>query len=161
MQTKTWAEVLQRLLDENVLLEDEKGIIQIHPQYYQLLNKTIPGSTSGQNRSRAEKLTKAYIELWPKKIMSGGRPVRQGPTTIAKKLLVFMNKHPKVTDEQILNAASRYVATKIKDGWQMCVCSDYFISKNDTSQLETYIMDPELGSKDFAKKTVNLTQKLL
>jgi hypothetical protein len=80
MQTKTWAEVLQRLLDEKVLFENENGIISIHPTYYRELGKPIPGLHSGHNKARAEALAKQYIELWPKKIMSGGRPVRQGLT---------------------------------------------------------------------------------
>lgn len=144
---KTWGEVLQRLLDEDVLIEDNIGVIQIHPTYYAALGRTLPGAVN-PNKTRAEKLAQSYIDLWPKKIMSGGRPIRQGPTAITKKLNGFMNKNPKITDEQILDATRRYVNMKQKDNWEFATCSDYFISKGNTSLLESYVFQPELGSKD-------------
>lgn len=159
---KSWAEVLQRLLDEKILLEDEKGIIQIDPHYYAELGKHIPGAVN-PNKERAVKLAQPYIDLWPKKIMSGGRPIRQGPTVITKKLNVFMNKHPKVKDAEILNATTRYTAWKKNNNWEYASCSDYFISKGDTSLLEAYLADPELGSKDVGAKgsSNSLTQKFI
>lgn len=156
----TWGEVLTRLLQEKVLLEDERGIIQINPKYYAELGKSIPG-TVNSNKERAAKLAQSYIDLWPKKIMSGGRPIRQGLTAITKKLNVFMNKHSKVTDAEIINATSRYVATKKKYDWNYATCSDYFIMKNDTSLLEAYLSDPQLGSQDVGQKAPSLNQRMI
>lgn len=145
---KTWPEVLQKLLEMGVLLEDEKGIIQIAPIYYAELGRPLPG-TVNPNKERAAKLAQSYIDLWPKKLLTGGRPIRQGPGAVIKKLNAFMNKHPKVTDVQIMDATKRYVNTKKKDNWEFATCSDYFISKGDTSQLEAYISQPEMGSSEF------------
>jgi len=158
----TWTEVVQKLLLEGILIEDPStGIIQISPEYYLKLNKHIPGTVKTQIPG-IDDLVKKYIDLWPKKILSGGRPVRQGPTPITKKLTVFIKKHPKVTFEQILNATSRYLATmKVKD-WNYMTCSDYFISKNETSVLESYLEDSDLGKKEVSETPkVSLNQRFI
>ena len=144
-----WKDVILQLLEKKILLEADNGIIQISPEYYTQIGKSLPGTTASRNKDRANKLAVAYLCHWPKKIMSGGRPVRQGQTSIAKKLLIFMNKHPEITYDQILKATVRYTNLKTKDNWEFAVCSDYFILKNDSSQLEAYIQDTSLGSTEL------------
>lgn len=143
-----WKQVISTMLEKKILLEADNGIIQISPEYYKHLGKSIPGLTANKNKERAGKLTVLYLNLWPKKILSGGRPIRQGLTSVSKKMLIFMNKHPEVTDQQILEATTRYVNLKAKDNWEFAVCSDYFILKNEVSQLEAYIQDTSIGSED-------------
>lgn len=162
LKTKTWSEVLSRLLEESVLIEDQStGIIQIHPTYYYQLGKPIPGSVN-KNKERAKTLATIYQNLWPKKILSGNRPVRQGLITITKKLNVFLNKHSQVTDAQIIEATNRYINKCKSNNWAYAVCSDYFISKNDSSQLEAFIEDKDLNSKDsLSKEDKSLTQRFV
>jgi hypothetical protein len=142
------------MLEKKILLEADNGIIQISPEYYKNLGKPLPGTTVSKNKNRANELAKLYIAKWPKKILSGGRPVRQGLTSVSKKMLIFMNKHPEVTDQQILDATQRYVNLKVRDNWVYATCSDYFILKNDSSQLEAYIQDTSLGSKESTPNSI-------
>lgn len=162
MSELTWTEVLKKLLEKNILIEDPStGIIQIQPEYYLKLNKNIPGTVKTQIPG-IDLLVKQYIDLWPKKILSGGRPVRQGPTPITKKLTVFIKKHPKVTFEQILNATNRYLATMKSKDWAYMTCSDYFISKNESSVLESYLEDKDLGNKEISETPkVSLNQRFI
>lgn len=135
------------LLNQGVLVEDgSTKIIQIHPHLYKEINKPIPGSIK-MNTVRAKELAPAYIEIWPKGISSGGRSVRQGPVAITKKLAVYINKHIDHTNEQILDAAQRYVNFMQTKQYDYMTCSDYFIEKSQNSLLESYICNPELNAK--------------
>jgi hypothetical protein len=151
---------VQVLLNTQVLVEDPvTGIIQLNGQLYTYLGKNAPATTS-TNHQRAKVLAPLYQKLWPEKIMSGGRPVRQGPMSLTKKLTVFLNKNPKVTEQQILDATERYIATKKKENYAFMACSDYFIDKNGNSLLESYITNPNLGAK-FKENTQAINQRFV
>lgn len=133
---------LALLLQHRFLIEDpETGVIQLDPSGYQLLNKPIPATFNNATfKARVDKLIKSYLEIWPAKIMSGNRLVRQGPGAIRKKLSVFLKKYPKYTDDQILAATKKYVDKLRQNNFNYVICSDYFIEKNGVSQLESYII---------------------
>ncbi len=140
---------IQELLDTSILIEDPvSGAIQLNTDMYTHLGKNAPAST-GMNHQRAKALAVVYQKLWPSGITSGGRPVRQGPLALTKKLTVYLNKHPKTTEQEILSAAERYLGTKKKENYSFITCSDYFIEKGGSSLLEAYITNPELGSKNL------------
>lgn len=144
------------LLKLEALIEDPiTGAIQLNTDLYTHIGKEPP-ATTGINAQRAKALAVVYQKLWPPKILSGGRPIRQGPLALTKKLTVFMNKHPKVTDAEILNATERYLAMKAKDQFKFVVSSDYFIEKSGGSLLESFITNPEAGAKEMeVKKSLN------
>lgn len=138
---------IYKLLDMKALMPDsETGIIQIDPNLYQELGQPIPGTLKNANKRRAKALAPAYISIWPKGVSSGNRSVRQGPVAITKKLTVYINKHPEHTDNQILNAAQRYVNYMQTKNYDFMTCSDYFIEKSQNSLLESYVCDPELNA---------------
>ncbi len=140
---------VHHLLQVQALIEDPTtGVITLHPEVYNMIGKTPP-ATPSQKIQRVRALVVEYIKLWPTKLASGGRPIRQGPVALTKKLHAFLSKHPKVTDAEILNATGRYLAAKKKDGYQYISCSDYFIDKSGNSILESYLVNPDLGSKDL------------
>jgi len=150
------ADQIRALALLSVLVEDPtSGLIQLNPEMYIHIGRATPTNPSN-NAQRAKSLVGPYQKLWPAKIASGGRPIRQGPVALIKKLTVFLNKHPKVTEQQILDATTRYIAMKAKENYNYMVCSDYFIEKGSTSVLESYITNPELGSKALeSAKAIN------
>jgi len=140
---------IQVLLNTDALIEDPvTGLIHLNKDLYYPLGKNAP-SSPGAIAQRAKALAVVYQKLWPAKIVSGGRPVKQGPMSLTKKLTTYLNKHPKTTDAQILDATKRYLATKQKENYAYISCSDYFIEKNGNSLLESYITNPDLGSKEL------------
>jgi hypothetical protein len=136
---------LALLLQSNTLLEDsETGIIQLSPDAYDLLGKSTPNVFNQKaHRERIEKLVKDYLSLWPAKIMSGNRLIKQGPGAIRKKLTTFLRKYPKYTDEEILAATQQYIKKLRQSNFQYMISSDYFIEKDGVSQLEAYIIAME------------------
>lgn len=150
------ADQIRALALLSVLVEDPtSGLIQLNPDMYVHIGRNTPTSPSN-NAQRAKSLVNAYQKLWPAKVASGGRPIKQGPVALIKKLTVFLNKHPKVTEQQILDATTRYIAMKAKENYHYMVCSDYFIEKSGSSVLESYITNPELGSKALeTSKSIN------
>jgi len=143
------------------------GLIELDQALYAHLGLPAPTTSTQKakiNLARAKTLAPIYQKLWPAKILSGGRPVRQGPGAITKKLVIFMNKYSKVTDDEILDATKRYIATKAKDNYSFISCSDYFIDKNGNSLLEAFITNPDLGAKEVNQqqtKTGNLNQRFV
>lgn len=140
---------IEILLNEGFLIENPtSGAIELHADMYTYMGKHVP-YMGNRFHERAKELAEKYQKLWPSGVMSGGRPLRQGPATLTKKLVTFMRKHPKITDLEILSATERYVATKKKENYNFAACSDYFIEKNGSSLLEAYVANPELGSKSL------------
>lgn len=84
-----------------------------------------------------EKLLIAYRDLWPAKVKTGNRSVRQSLNTLKKKLQPFVNRRKDIPFETILDATSIYVAQCKRKGYEFMICSDYFIIKNGSSELES------------------------
>lgn len=133
---------IRDLIECAILIEDpQTGVIHLDPLGYTLLQKPIPQSfNQAAFKARVEKLVKDYLAVWPPKVMSGNRLVRQGPGAIRKKLTVFLKKFPKFTDDQIITATKKYVDKLRQSNYNYMVCSDYFLEKNGVSQLESYIV---------------------
>jgi len=152
---------IEILLNEGFLTEDPvNGTVQMHPEMYTYMGKHSPFTLGNRPKQRAEKLVTAYQKIWPAGVSSGGRPVRQGPSALTKKLTVYLGKHPKTTDAEILSAAERYVATKKKENYSFITCSDYFIEKGGSSVLEAYISNPNLGA-DKLEPTKAINQRFV
>ena len=130
------------LLEAAILIEDpDTGIIQLTPEGYAVLHKPLPKVFDQKAaRERLEKLVKDYLEIWPPKIMSGNRLVKQGPGAIRSKFTTFLRKYPKFTDAEILEVTRLYVDKLKRKNYEFMTCSDYFIEKDRVSQLESYII---------------------
>jgi hypothetical protein len=129
------------LLQCAFLIEDSKTkVISLAPEVYLMIGREIPSNLKSTFLDkRVDELCEKYRALWPAKIQSGSRPVKQGPSAIKAKLKSFLKKNPQYKDEQILAAAAAYVAKMKQKNYEFMICSDYFIEKDKASQLEVYI----------------------
>jgi len=84
-----------------------------------------------------------WRELFPKGVKSGGRPVRGDKQGVLKKMKGFCKKYPNYKKKDIIDATKLYVFEKSRDRYNYMQCADYFIDKNNTSLLASFIEDLE------------------
>jgi hypothetical protein len=162
------------LLEAGYLLLDQKtGVIQLSDPAYALVGQPPPKHENLQSLTlvevkqirkrvrkaksddtRLEQLIVDYLSLWPEKVMSGGRLVKQGPAAIRKKFAPFLKRHPEFTDTQILNAATKYISKAKQVNYGYMTCSDYFIEKNGASQLEAAILALQASITSPERKSI-------
>jgi hypothetical protein len=80
-------------------------------------------------------LTKNYLELFPKKVVVGGYPVR---SSFNEELVKKMNKFVKsygYTEEEIITATKHYVEEKKKTNYEFMKLAKYFIEKQGQGSM--------------------------
>jgi len=122
----TRQEVISQFLKEKILIY-EQGKIILAPKHYPKTSKI------DQN---FEKLLLDYTDLWPKKIKTGNRTVRRSANSLRRKMKAFIRLRPDITAEEILTVTEIYVKGAKQQGYEFMICADYYISKNNSSELE-------------------------
>lgn len=94
-----------------------------------------------------------WRDLFPKGVKSGGRPVRGDKQGVIKKMKGFCKKYPQFKKKDIFDATKLYVFEKSRDRYNYMQCADYFIDKNNTSLLASFIED--LDGKESPLELIN------
>ena len=128
----TIPEVITKFINDGIIV-NEGGQYLLAPKYYPKTSKTV------KKIEEFETLLLLYVDLWPKKIKTGNRLVRKSANSLRGKLKAFTNRRKDVTQEEILEATSIYVASSKRQNYEYMQCADYFISKNNSSELESHI----------------------
>ena len=95
---------------------------------------SIPAITSS-----AMSLAMRIIDIFPRGIKSGGLPVRDNAVNVEKKIRKFKNDYPQYTDDQIIDAVTKYVNDKKKEGYTYMKTASYLIYKDNVSTLASLI----------------------
>jgi hypothetical protein len=107
----------------------------IGPSYRDISLRELGKELIGHSKTdELLELAKTIRDIFPKGIRSGGYLVRSSEVDIANKLKSFKKKH-KFTNEQIIEAAKRYVNRKKNEGYNYMQLATYFIEKNGMSTL--------------------------
>jgi len=94
----------------------------------------------GQSKSDSIiELAEKIRDLFPVGIKSGGYPVRSSVVDIADKLRKFFKKHKSYTQEQVLEATTKYVNRKKGEGYSYMQKAVFFIEKDGMSTLASEI----------------------
>ena len=125
----TRVEVVELFIKEKVLIM-ENGKYVLAPSYYPKTSKI---------NENFENLLMLYADLWPKKIKSGNRLVKRSANSLRRKLLAFTKLRPDVSHENILTVTDMYVKSAKHKGYEYMMCADYYISKNNSSELESAV----------------------
>lgn len=80
-----------------------------------------------------------WIDLWPKGVKSGSRPVRAGKQSIVTKMNTFLANHKDAKPQDIIDCTKAYIDDLESRQWAYITCADYFISKNRSSLLEALL----------------------
>jgi len=112
----------------------EEGIV-LRQKFLKLVN------VSDVSPDNVESWIGEWRELFPKGVKSGGRPVRGDKQGVLKKMRGFCKKHPQFKKKDIFIATQLYVFEKSRDRYNYMQCADYFIDKNNTSLLASFIED--------------------
>lgn len=112
------------------------------------------------NLKTCESWIDSWINLWPKGVKSGGRPVRASRATIIKKMnTLLLNKKYKIED--IIDCTTAYISEKEKSQWAYISCADYFIKKDGSSLLEALLEEFDRDSFEQESKGESDFYKLL
>jgi len=94
----------------------------------------------GQSKSDSIiELAEKIRNLFPVGVKSGGYPVRSSVVDIADKLRKFFKKHKSYTQEQVLEATTKYVNRKRGEGYSYMQKAVFFIEKDGMSTLASEI----------------------
>jgi len=94
----------------------------------------------GQSKSDTViELANKIRDLFPVGVKSGGYPVRSSVVDIADKLRKFFKKHKSYTQEQVLEATTKYVNRKKNEGYSYMQKAVFFIEKDGMSTLASEI----------------------
>jgi len=94
----------------------------------------------GQSKSDSIiELANKIRDLFPVGVKSGGYPVRSSVVDIADKLRKFFKKHKSYTQEQVLEATTKYVNRKKNEGYSYMQKAVFFIEKDGMSTLASEI----------------------
>jgi len=94
----------------------------------------------GQSKSDSIiELAEKIRDLFPVGVKSGGYPVRSSVVDIADKLRKFFKKHKSYTQEQVLEATTKYVNRKKGEGYSYMQKAVFFIEKDGMSTLASEI----------------------
>lgn len=105
-----------------------------------------------------EEFIDKYYDLFPIGVKSGGYPVRNGRSNVAKKLKSFMEQHKEFNRAVILVATKNYLDERKRQGYAYCKLASYFISKDNISMLEGYCEAVVRGLKDINEESSNKHQ---
>lgn len=94
----------------------------------------------GQSKSDSIiELANKIRDLFPVGVKSGGYPVRSSVVDIADKLRKFFKKHKSYTQEQVIEATTKYVNRKKNEGYSYMQKAVFFIEKDGMSTLASEI----------------------
>lgn len=132
-------EQLERLVKMNLIKWSESTKSYILVNRAALIKIVKERDIETTQLERVEKLTITLQNIFPE-----GRKIgtsfywRCNSKEVVKKLFTLLNMYPDLTDTQIINATKKYVNDFKEDKTYMQLLK-YFILKNDTSSLLTYI----------------------
>ena len=101
-----------------------------------------------QEDLKVENWVDEYRNLFPTGVKSGGYPVRGSKKTCIDNLKKFIIEFGK-DKKTILEATKIYIENKSKENFNYIMLSHYFIYKNGSSMLESYIEDLESRETDY------------
>lgn len=109
--------------------------------------------------SNIHDLASKFILLFPEGVKSGGYYVRSDLDSVKNKLKEFRTKYPHITEERILLATEKYVKEMSKNGYKYIQKAEYFIRKNNGSNLAVWcnrvgsvINEKKLNEKDSVRE---------
>jgi len=76
-----------------------------------------------------------WYNLFPKRVRSGGYPIRCDKNGCLKKLIKFCKDHPEYDKEIIFKATEYYINTARQNDYQYMKLAPYFIEKDGISML--------------------------
>jgi len=134
---------------------NKEGVLKyfIFPKGFEAITKIIAEGHSKTKEvitdARVIKLQEALTELFPTGKKAGTNNYWRGNSTnVQFKLRVFLKKYGNFEDEKIISAVKSYIKTYERDTSLMRTLP-YFIEKNGTSDLMTYIENySETDSED-------------
>lgn len=114
----------------------------------------------GQSKSDSIiELAEKIRNLFPVGVKSGGYPVRSSVVDIADKLRRFFKKHKSYTQEQVLEATTKYVNRKKDEGYGYMQKAVFFIEKDGMSTLASEI-DSFSEEKETPSVVTNINKML-
>lgn len=88
---------------------------------------------------RVEDWITEWRSLWPSKVKSASRPVIGDKQGVLKKMTLFVKENKEYTKQEIFDATKAYLYEKERDSHRYMTCADYFISKDGSSMLASWI----------------------
>jgi hypothetical protein len=76
-----------------------------------------------------------WFMLWPEQVRSGGYPVRTDERGCKQKLIKFMKRNPKYTEEIIMAATQRYIVQRSLASYEYMKLAPNFIELHGVSML--------------------------
>lgn len=156
-------EVLEYLIKNNILVEEPGTDNIVLGQYgYVHLGRTAPKAVKKKvavQPSKAKKtndysmgtpkLALRIKAIFPPGVKSGNIYVRSATGSIEHKLKQFRRMYPLYTEDQIIVATRKYVAS-FNEKYQFMRTAEYFILKDGTSTLASFIdnMDEDQEERD-------------
>ena len=142
-------EVLEYLISKDILVEEpgtskivlgQNGYEQLGKKWRKKLKKSQVDYT---------KLALHIKAIFPPGVKSGNIYVRSAAASIEHKLKQFRKLYPLYTEEQIIIATRKYVAS-FNEKYQFMRTAEYFILKDGTSTLASFIdnMDEDQEERD-------------
>ena len=131
-------EVVEMFIEQKILLYDGQGKFILDFKYVPERFKANKTDKTIETKDNFETLLTKYVDLFPKGVKSGGRLVRKTPHSLRAKLQAFVNRRKDIPYEHILEGTRVYIAGFKAKGYEYMQCADYFISKNGSSELESY-----------------------
>lgn len=86
-----------------------------------------------------ELLAEKLRDIYPKKIRSGGVLIRSNQRDVVLKLKKFLQLYPRYTEDQIIRATTNYINERSRAAFTYTKALEYFILKNNVSQLASEI----------------------
>lgn len=101
-----------------------------------------------------ESLANKLREIFPARVRGGaGKPVRSSQREVIEKLKKFFKYYPLTKEEDVLNAATKYIENRRRVSWIYITQLDYFIFKDSSSMLAAEIdnlkEDEEINTFDI------------
>ena len=149
-------EVLEYLISKDILVEEPStSKIVLGKLGYVHLNRVLPKkesrvvASSTNNHTDNSKLALHIKAIFPPGVKSGNIYVRSAAASIEHKLKQFRKLYPLYTEEQIIIATRKYVAS-FNEKYQFMRTAEYFILKEGTSTLASFIdnMDEDQEERD-------------
>ena len=123
-------EDLIKLADEIVQTDGEAlGI----PNTKEFVEEWVSKNYKEQSKGAVDWINE-WVDLFPKGVKSGGKPIHSHPKDCYAKMYKFVKEY-KYTKEQIFQATENYLEFKKRNNWEYTKCAVYFINKKDEPSL--------------------------
>ncbi len=103
---------------------DEDDIVELFEEYTK--NQMVKVLSK---KDYIDSWIEAWVQIFPKGIKSGGKPLRSSPKDCSKKMLAFMNDYPEYDMELIMFATNEYIKQKSSEQFAYTRCASNFIGK--------------------------------